>query len=90
MDALTILLAWVALASLVAFLLALHDKRRAKRGGARVPERVLLGAALFGGSPGLLLGMLVARHKTRKPSFLLGFALVVTVQAAVAYLLLRA
>lgn len=81
--------AWLVLAGVVAFALCALDKAGARRGGARIPERVLLGAALVGGSPGLLLGMLVARHKTRKPSFVMAFALVVAAQIAVAWLWLR-
>ena len=84
---LALLVGWIALASLVALGLAIFDKRRAKRGRQRIPERTLLAAALVGGSPGLLLGMLLARHKTRKPSFLLGFAAVLAIQAGVVYLL---
>lgn len=81
--------AWVALASVVAFGLAVADKAAARRGRARVPERTLLGAALVGGSPGLLLGMLVARHKTRKLAFLAPFALIVALQVALVVWLLR-
>lgn len=84
---LSLLLAWVAAASLLAFTLAVLDKANARRGRRRIPEATLLGVALAGGSPGLALGMLVARHKTRKASFLAAFALVLLVQAGVAYLL---
>lgn len=90
MDALSIVGAWVALASVVAFALAVLDKSRARRGAHRIPERVLLGSALAGGSAGLLLAMLVARHKTRKGSFLLRFALILALQGALAWLYLRA
>lgn len=79
------ILVWVGIASVVAFALTALDKSRARRGRSRIPERVLLGSALVGGSPGLLIGMIAVRHKTRKPSFLLGFALVVLVQVAVAW-----
>lgn len=75
-----LLLAWIGLASLAALALAVWDKARARRGGRRVPEATLLGLALVGGSPGLLLGMLLARHKTRKLSFLAPFALIVALQ----------
>lgn len=78
----------VAAPSVVAFTLCVVDKGRARRGGRRVPERVLLGAALLGGSPGLILGMLAARHKTRKPSFLAGLAAVMALQAGIAWWLL--
>lgn len=85
----TIGIAWIVALSLAAFILAVFDKLRARRGGGRIPERVLLGAALVGGSPGLLLAMLVARHKTRKASFLLAFAMVVAVQIAAVWAWLR-
>lgn len=85
MTPLAAALAWAGALSLVALTLAVLDKARARRGGRRVPERVLLGVALAGGSPGLALGMLLARHKTRKASFLAAFALVLLSQAALAW-----
>jgi uncharacterized membrane protein YsdA (DUF1294 family)/cold shock CspA family protein len=58
-----------------------RDKRRAGLGGRRVPEAVLLGLALAGGSPSAMMAMFVLRHKTRKPTFLVAFALIVLAQA---------
>lgn len=84
-----LVVAWVAVASLAAFILCVVDKRRARARASRIRERTLLGAALVGGSPGLVLGMLVARHKTRKPSFLAKLALVLVAQAAAAWAVLR-
>ena len=51
------------------FLLFGYDKFQAKRGGWRIPEKVLLGLSLLGGGIGGLAGMLVFRHKTRKNYF---------------------
>ncbi len=53
----------------ISFLLFGYDKFQAKRGGWRIPERVLLGLSLFGGGIGALAGMQVFRHKTRKKIF---------------------
>jgi uncharacterized membrane protein YsdA (DUF1294 family) len=83
-------LAWIGLASIAAFALAVHDKRAARRGGARIRERTLLLWALVGGSPGLVLAMLLARHKTRKAAFLAPLALVLAAQGLAAWLWLRA
>jgi len=68
----------VGLATWVAYA---WDKRRAGLGERRIPEAALLGLALVGGSPAALMAMLVLRHKTRKPAFLIPFAGVVLVQA---------
>ncbi len=61
------------------------DKRRAGLQRRRVPEAALLGLALVGGSPAALTAMVILHHKTRKPSFLIKFALVVLVQIGAAY-----
>lgn len=63
------------------------DKRRARQGKWRVPERTLfLAAALFGGLGGVL-GMKVFRHKTRHASFRIGFPVLLIAQAAVLILI---
>lgn len=82
-------LAWVASWSVVALAAVALDKRAAKRGARRTPEATLLGLALVGGSPGLALGMLAFRHKTRKASFLARFAFVLIAQAVAVALAFR-
>ena len=77
-----LLLAWLLAANLVAFGAAAYDKSIAGSGRTRVPEHLMLALALAGGTIGLALAMVLARHKTRKRSFLLNFGLVVLVQAA--------
>lgn len=72
------------------FLLMGADKRLARRGGRRVPERTLFLLALLLGAPGGLLGMYVFRHKTRHWYFVLGFwALAVLQLGALGRLALR-
>ncbi len=66
------------------FLLYGYDKAIA--GGSihqsrRVPERVLHGAELLGGTPAAFAAQRLLRHKTQKSSFQLRFWLIVAVQA---------
>ena len=64
------------------------DKRAAIRKRRRVSEAALFSLAVLGGSAGGLLGMLLFRHKTRKPAFAAGFPLILLCQLALAWLLL--
>lgn len=59
-------------ANLGALLLCGWDKRAARRGRRRVPERRLFCWALLGGSAGLWAGMRLFHHKTRHPAFIWG------------------
>lgn len=55
--------------------LMLADKRKAVKGRRRIPEASLMGAAMLGGSFGVLIGMRLFRHKTRKETFAVGVPL---------------
>jgi uncharacterized membrane protein YsdA (DUF1294 family) len=80
---------WLAALSLVTFLLWGYDKFQAKAGGGRVPEIVLLGLTLAGGAVGAGLGMLVFRHKIRKPVFWVVLAGAAILQAVILFSLYR-
>ena len=68
-DSVYLLLIWLGVTSVLAFVLFGWDKLMAKLHRRRVPEAALLGCALLGGSAGAALGMALFRHKTRKPLF---------------------
>lgn len=55
--------------NLLLFILMGADKGFAKKGKWRIPEKVLFGTALLGGSFGGVLGMQLFRHKTKHWSF---------------------
>ena len=61
-------------ASMATFVAYGVDKRRAVRGGWRIPERTLHWMELAGGWPGALAGQAVFRHKRRKVAFMVVFA----------------
>lgn len=65
------------------------DKSRAKRHAWRIPEKVLFGVSLLGGSAGTWAGMYLFRHKTKHWYFVIGMPLIFFVQAALLYGLLR-
>lgn len=59
------------------------DKSLARSEAMRVPEVVLYLIALIGGVPGLLVGVHVFKHKTRKAAFQFVLLLIVVVQLVV-------
>ncbi|MBR3369975.1 MAG: DUF1294 domain-containing protein [Rhodobacteraceae bacterium] len=69
--------------NLLAVLLFWMDKRRARRGDWRIPERQLLGVMFWGGTPGGLWARRVLRHKTRKEPFCTHMQVIVSVQIVV-------
>ncbi len=68
--------------SLVAFTAMGVDKRRAKRGARRTPEKRLFLYAILGGAAGGLLGMKLFHHKTKHWYFVVGFLALFLLQAA--------
>ena len=76
--------AYLALLNLVLFVLFGRDKAAARRGARRTPETTLLALAVLGGSLGGLLGMLLFRHKTRKPAFRIGLPVILICQLLLA------
>lgn len=69
--------------SLVTFLAYAWDKWAAMNGRWRTPEDTLLMLCLFGGWPGGLLASRTLRHKSRKRSYRLKFALAVLLNLVV-------
>lgn len=64
-----LLLLYLLILNPFTFMIAVWDKRKAKKGGRRVPEKTLLLLAFVGGALGLLAAMYTVRHKTRKAAF---------------------
>lgn len=73
--------------SLHSFRQAAIDKRQAVKQRWRIPEIQLIAPVLIGGLPGLLLGMILFRHKTKKASFQLKLIVAVILFAGTLYLL---
>ena len=81
---------YVLLMSLVLFCVMGADKRRAREGARRVPEKTLFLLAALGGAVGGALGMRVFRHKTKHWYFAWGFPILAMAQLALCvFLVLR-
>lgn len=76
---------YLILMNLIGFGLMGVDKQRARRRDWRIPEKVLFGAALLGGSVGACAGMYLFHHKTRHWYFVVGMPLILAVQAALVW-----
>ena len=63
------------------------DKRKAIKGEWRTPEKNLIAAAVMG-APGALLGMIVFRHKIRKPKFYIGVPVILIIEAVIVFWLI--
>ena len=84
-EVLYLVAVYFAVVSLCGLLLVLKDKSNSRRKGKpRVPERVLFFTGIIGGATVMLIGMLLIRHKTRKPKFMLGFPFIILIHIAVA------
>ena len=85
----TIVIGYLTIINAIAFALMLADKARARKNLWRIPERTLFTAAILGGSVGSLLGMYLARHKTKHPQFVIGIPVILAAQIALAVFLLE-
>lgn len=69
-------MSWLALyygASIITYGSYARDKTAAQNAGRRTAESTLHLMSLVGGWPGALIAQVLLRHKTRKPSFLIGY-----------------
>lgn len=73
----------IVVMSFVTFIAYGFDKRRAIKGGRRVPERTLHILAFLGGWPGAIFGQRHFRHKTQKLPFQILFWAVFVLHVAV-------
>ena len=79
---------YLAAMSVLTFLLMALDKRRAVKRRWRIPEVVLLGLALLGGSFGGFLAMHLCHHKTRHARFAMGIPAMMVAHVCIAVYLL--
>ncbi|MCR5460431.1 MAG: DUF1294 domain-containing protein [Acetatifactor sp.] len=79
-----ILIAYLLIMNLIGFILMGADKKKAKSGAWRIPEKTLFLPAILGGSIGAIAGMQVFRHKTKHWYFKYGMPAILILQIVAA------
>ena len=82
-----LVLIYLFLINAVGFLVMLIDKKNARKKRWRIPEDVLIGIAVVGGSAGIIAGMRLFRHKTMKDKFAIGGPVILTLQIVFAVMI---
>lgn len=85
MAVVKVIICYLAIINIAAFVAYGIDKQKAKRGAWRISEATLLLLAVIGGSIGAFLGMHVFHHKTKHLKFTLGVPVIFVLQAAAVY-----
>ncbi len=73
-------LIYLAAISLISVIVTVHDKRAAKKGRRRTPERDLLLLSVIGGSVAMYMTMQMIRHKTKHAKFMIGIPVIMVLQ----------
>lgn len=73
---------YLILINIIAALICALDKRKARKGGWRIPEQTLFMLVFFGGGIGMYLTMKKIRHKTKHKRFMIGIPIIVIMQCA--------
>ena len=66
--------------NLIGFFTMWLDKRKAKKGAWRIPEKTLFIITALGGGIGTIAGMYTFRHKTKKLAFVIGFPFITIIE----------
>lgn len=80
---------YLAVMNVIGVAVMWSDKRCARLHRWRIPEKVLFGVSLLGGSAGTWAGMYLFRHKTKHWYFVAGMPLILVCQAALAIYLVH-
>lgn len=76
---------WLIAIGATTFLLMGKDKLAAQGRRTRTPEFTLYILALLGGTPSILLGQALFKHKSSKPSFIASLVGIIALQLGAAY-----
>ena len=80
-----LLLIYLVLINLVSIIVTISDKVKAIKRKWRIPESTLLLLSALGGS----VTMLIIRHKTKHPKFMIGIPVIFALQCILVFLIWR-
>ena len=83
------LLNYLVIINIIAFIVYGIDKLKAKQGKWRITEATLLLLAIIGGSIGAWCGVKVWHHKTLHKKFRYGIPLIIAIQIAMIWYMLK-
>ena len=66
--------------NVIGFFIMWLDKRKARKGSWRIPEKTLFIITALGGGIGTIAGMYTFRHKTQKLNFVIGLPLITVLE----------
>ena len=89
MDGMKLFAIYLVVMNVLGVAVMWSDKRRTRLHRWRIPEKVLFGVSLLGGSAGTWAGMYLFRHKTKHWYFVVGMPLILVCQAALAIYLVH-
>lgn len=89
MDGMKLFAIYLVVMNVLGVAVMWSDKRRARLHRWRIPEKVLFGVSLLGGSAGTWAGMYLFRHKTKHWYFVVGMPIILVCQAALTIYLMR-
>ena len=89
MDGMKLFAIYLVVMNVLGVAVMWSDKRHARLHRWRIPEKVLFGVSLLGGSAGTWAGMYLFRHKTKHWYFVAGMPLILVCQAALAIYLVH-
>lgn len=78
---------WLIAVNIAGISITAQDKRAARRGAWRVPEKTLFLLCILGGCPGVYLTMRAIHHKTLHKRFMIGIPLIFLAQLVVCFIL---
>lgn len=68
----TSILTYLVVINIISFIAMGVDKKKAQARRYRISENTLMALSAIGGASGVMLGMIVFKHKTSKPKFYTG------------------